>query len=148
MSAADRSETYGQSIRRRREDLRLTQQQLADKAELSKRTVRNVEADDPRVTRRSLTRIEQALLVPPAERAWIRPDMGAAEKLRAAAAGRREYAASGGLDHQVEALHIEACALDRAADLVDGDDSPLYGWLPSWRWSQEMEDALYGRGSS
>lgn len=65
--------------------------------------------------------------------------------LRAAAAGRREYAQGcGGTDNTKlqemhDALLTQAATLDGAARVADGDMGPLYGWLPSWRWTPEME---------
>lgn len=67
--------------------------------------------------------------------------------LRAAAAGRREYAGpecEGGsgnakVDEMREVLLTQAATLDGAAKVADGDMGPLYGWLPSWRWTAEMD---------
>lgn len=62
--------------------------------------------------------------------------------LRAAAAGRREYAdGTGDAAHLAEmrdTLLAQAATLDSAAQIADGDYRPLYGWLPSWRWTPEM----------
>jgi hypothetical protein len=74
-----------------------------------------------------------------------RPD--GAELLRTAAAGRREYAtslegATGTLGAQREALLAQAGVLDQAAKVVEGDLGPMYGWLPSWRWTDEMNERI------
>lgn len=57
--------------------------------------------------------------------------------LRAAAAGRREYAGDGDGPGGQELL-MEAAALEGAARLADGDLTQLYAWLPSWRWTPSM----------
>jgi hypothetical protein len=62
----------------------------------------------------------------------------AAELLRRAAAGRLEYLASCPGQAAREVLETEASTLRHAADVVEGDLRPLYGWLPSWRWTDEM----------
>lgn len=71
----------------------------------------------------------------------------AAGLLRAAAAGRREYARgldgeTGVLGRSREDLELQASTLEQAARVVEGDLGPLYGWLPSWRWTDEMERQL------
>lgn len=40
-------------------------------------------------------------------------------------------------------LEVEALTLEAAAKIAEGDDSPLYGLLPSWRWSPEMVARLH-----
>lgn len=69
--------------------------------------------------------------------------------LRAAAAGRQEYAKSISttetnrvMVRQREDLELQASTLDQAAAIVDGSLEPLYGLLPSWRWTPEMHVAL------
>lgn len=58
--------------------------------------------------------------------------------LRAAAAGRREYAV--GAPPRIAAdLTAEADTLETAARIADGDLTPLYGLLPSWRWTAAMD---------
>lgn len=75
----------------------------------------------------------------------------AAELLRKAADGRDEYAAAlDGSDNrrlieQRELLRVEASVLRRAARVVDGDLGPMFGWLPSWRWTDEMTRRGRGR---
>jgi hypothetical protein len=71
--------------------------------------------------------------------------------LRRAADGRREYAAgidenetNLGLREQRTALLTQAATLDSAVKIMEGDDGPLYGLLPSWRWTDEMERAVLG----
>jgi hypothetical protein len=61
-----------------------------------------------------------------------------ADLFRQTAAGRREYATNAP-ESTAAILETEACALDAAARLADGDLSPMYGWLPSWRWTEEMQ---------
>ena len=41
-------------------------------------------------------------------------------------------------------LAAEARILDAVAQVIDGDLGPLYNWLPSWRWTPEMTEALRG----
>lgn len=66
----------------------------------------------------------------------------ATDLLRKAAEGRRVYAAT---PHaHGELLDAEARLLDRAADVASGDLNPLYGWLPSWQWTDEMNARLGG----
>lgn len=59
--------------------------------------------------------------------------------LKLAAAGRRDYA-NGYTDKQpaewYNALIAEAQCYESAAKIVEGDTSPLYGALPSWRWGE------------
>lgn len=68
--------------------------------------------------------------------------------LRAAAAGRREYAQGCGdtdntkLQEMHDALLTQAATLDGAARVADGDMNPLYGWLPSWRWTSAMDQRV------
>ncbi|NAE18344.1 hypothetical protein [Enterococcus hirae] len=64
-------------------------------------------------------------------------------RLRSMAAGRREYARPGSPHGEV--LEQEAAYYDDAADVAAGDLGPLYGALPSWRWTDEMEAALKGK---
>ena len=72
----------------------------------------------------------------------------AAGRLREAAAGRLEYTEglkgsdNPSLVEQRETLEFQAAMLERAARVVEGDDEPLFNWLPSWRWSQEMWDSI------
>lgn len=60
--------------------------------------------------------------------------------LKLAAAGRREYAASGSEAQHVmtdkQILNAEAQNFESALKIVQGDLSPLYGLLPSWRWGE------------
>lgn len=63
--------------------------------------------------------------------------------LRKAAEGRREYAAKIGEDQAT--MLTQAATLETAAKIMEGDDGPLYGLLPSWRWTDEMERNLHGR---
>jgi hypothetical protein len=60
-----------------------------------------------------------------------------AETFRKIAAGRREYA-EGAPDNQRDVLLTQAAAFDNAAEIASGSDRPLYGLLPSWRWTEEM----------
>lgn len=75
---------------------------------------------------------------------------GGAALLRLAAAGRREYTEglkgsdNPSLIEQNQTLEFQAAMLDQAAAVVDGDLGPLFNWLPSWRWTDEME-AQVGR---
>lgn len=70
--------------------------------------------------------------------------------LRSVAAGRREYAAALAAPieswaiEQRAALEAEAAAFESAAKIVEGDLGPLYGLLPSWRWTGEMTRRLDG----
>lgn len=72
--------------------------------------------------------------------------------LRTVAAGRREYLGSfarneqnPALVRQRETLEMESLLFEMAARITEGDDSPLYGLLPSWRWTDEMTAALYAK---
>ncbi|MDD4866186.1 MAG: hypothetical protein PHQ28_03370 [Mycobacterium sp.] len=67
-----------------------------------------------------------------------------AHTLRKAAEGRREYAKSlrADMPDHAEMLVLQADTLDQAADIAEGDIRPLYSWLPSWRWTDEMTRAL------
>jgi hypothetical protein len=66
----------------------------------------------------------------------------AADLLRLAAAGRLEYLASCPEGSARDVLEAEASTLRHAADVVEGDLRPLYGWLPSWRWTDDMDAQL------
>jgi hypothetical protein len=72
-----------------------------------------------------------------------------AATLRAAAEGRREYANGYGrepeFDDVVAMLRLQADTLDAAALVAEGNLGPLYGWLPSWRWTDEMVAKLHDR---
>ena len=60
--------------------------------------------------------------------------------LKLAAAGRREYASTGSASQHVltdtQILNAEAQNFESALKIVQGDLSPLYGLLPSWRWGE------------
>jgi hypothetical protein len=69
--------------------------------------------------------------------------------LRKVVEGRREYMGSLSenepnlvLREQRRTLEIEALTLEAAAEIAEGKVEPLYGLLPSWRWSDEMVAAL------
>jgi hypothetical protein len=76
---------------------------------------------------------------------------------RECASGRREYLRTiesyvrekdGGQDFapSADALRLQADTLDAVARVINGDLGPLYDWLPSWRWTDEMTRALFQRG--
>ena len=64
-----------------------------------------------------------------------------AEELRAVASGRSEY-----LDGDVSfadadprvLMGAEVITLQTAAEIVEGDITPLFSLLPAWRWTDEM----------
>ena len=58
--------------------------------------------------------------------------------LRMAAAGRREYAEGQGIQSIKNDLELQAVTLESAARIMEGSLTPLYGLLPSWRWTDEM----------
>ena len=62
-------------------------------------------------------------------------------RLETCAAGRREYA-----ENAPDALRAEliaqAAVFESAARIARGDLGPLYGLLPSWRWTPEMHVRL------
>lgn len=60
--------------------------------------------------------------------------------LRYAASARREYLAGAPEDLR-QIVEAECATLDAAAELAEGNMRPLYGWLPSWRWTEEMQAA-------
>lgn len=66
----------------------------------------------------------------------------AAAHLRKIADCRREYLKPGMPEDQLEAISTQVFDLDIAADIVTGDLQPLYGLLPSWRWTDEMIEHL------
>lgn len=70
----------------------------------------------------------------------------AAEKLRSVAAGRRQYlnrmSTTEGNVAQYVAIEDECRVMSLAADIVEGDLRPLFGWLPSWLWTDEMNATL------
>jgi hypothetical protein len=73
----------------------------------------------------------------------------AAAPLRAAADARREYAAlrEAGDPPAALGLRVEAELLEAAARVADGDLCPMCGWLPSWRWTAEMNAARVAEGT-
>lgn len=66
-----------------------------------------------------------------------------ADLFRAAAAGRREYLAACPDERHRELLNLECATLDAVADVIDGNLWPLYSWLPSARWTDQMVAALH-----
>lgn len=76
-----------------------------------------------------------------------KPREDTADLLRAAAAGREEYAVNAPED-SADALRSQAATLRLAADVADGDLSALWYWLPSWRWDQIPEDFKVKRPES
>lgn len=71
----------------------------------------------------------------------VRAELAALFKI--AAEGRREYLRwMEGLVETQEALEHEAGLLDRAARVAAGDLGPLYWWLPTSMWTDEMLAAL------
>lgn len=75
---------------------------------------------------------------------------GIAKLLREVAEGRREYLGSyeknptnPRLRQMRDALVSEISLLEAAAKIAEGDTEPLYGLLPSWRWTDQMTAALY-----
>lgn len=64
-----------------------------------------------------------------------------ADLLTRCANGRREYANNAPADMQ-HILNAEAETLDAVARVLSGDHTPLYAWLPSWRWTPDMLAAL------
>ncbi len=71
--------TYGSLIKQSREDLRLTQEQLAEQLDVSRQAVSKWEADLSRPTREKLGRLSEILNIPPD--AWAQADA----EIRAAA---------------------------------------------------------------
>lgn len=67
-----------------------------------------------------------------------------AATFRSAAIHRREYMGVGEKRHD-ELLSTEVVTLESAAKVADGDLGPLYMWLPSWRWTDEMNARLDAR---
>jgi len=73
---------------------------------------------------------------------WTAPDPSdLAATFRYAAQGRREYLA-GIPDDMRTTMEVEVATLEAAAMVADGRLDPLYGWLPSWRWTDQMQAAL------
>ena len=66
-----------------------------------------------------------------------------AAKLRWVAEGRRSYAAGMPEDTRPQ-LELQIATLEAAARIVDGDTEPLFGLLPSWLWTDEMNAELGG----
>jgi len=64
--------------------------------------------------------------------------------LRLAAQGRREYAKEAP-DTWKETLESQAEALESAAQIMEGKLSPLFGLVPSWMWTEEMQKDLERR---
>lgn len=61
----------------------------------------------------------------------------AALRLRRAAAGRREY--QGGGEDSDRVLAEQAGTIEMCARVVEGDLAPLRYWLPTWRWTDELD---------
>lgn len=64
------------------------------------------------------------------------------------AEGRAEYIQVAPDMQKKEALESEVATLWQAARIAVGDMQPLYGLLPSWRWTPAMNGALRGSPSS
>ncbi len=68
--------------------------------------------------------------------------------LRNAARGRRTYleglAGEPSMAEVQKALELEIATIERCAQVVDGDDRPLFAGLPSRQWTDEMNDSLRG----
>lgn len=66
--------------------------------------------------------------------------------LRACARGREEYAETAPNEMTRTVLLTEATALAAAARIADGDLSPAYSLIPSWRWREAgLPDLVLGR---
>lgn len=72
--------TYGTCIKQAREDLRLTQEQLAEQLDISRQAVSKWEADLSRPTREKLDKLSEILDIPPETWAQIDAEMEAANK--------------------------------------------------------------------
>ena len=72
--------TYGKRIRQARENLRLTQEQLAEQLDVSRQAVSKWEADLSRPTREKLDKLSEILDIPPETWAQIDAKMEAANK--------------------------------------------------------------------
>ncbi|GAA0719422.1 hypothetical protein Drose_05745 [Dactylosporangium roseum] len=96
----------------------------------------------PRTFRARLTDAGRAAFMPAV---WTPPAPGdLAALLRYAAAGRREYLP--GLPEDMRPLvEVEIGTLEAAAVVADGRLDPMYDWLPSWRWTDDMSQALNDR---
>lgn len=70
--------TYGTRIKQAREDLRLTQEQLAEQLDVSRQAVSKWEADLSRPTREKLDRLSDILDIPPETWAQIDAELEAA----------------------------------------------------------------------
>ncbi len=73
--------TYGTCIKQAREDLRLTQEQLAEQLDISRQAVSKWEADLSRPTREKLDRLSEILNIPPGTWAQIDAELEAAAQL-------------------------------------------------------------------
>lgn len=71
-----------------------------------------------------------------------RYDQIRAERLRHVADGRRAYMPGCGDDRLRDRLREEADMWDTAARVAEGDTAPLYGLLPLWMWTDDMDKAL------
>lgn len=73
---------------------------------------------------------------------WTPPKPGdLAALLRYASEGRREYLRDVP-DDMRPLVEVEVSTLESAAVVAEGRLDPLYGWLPSWRWTDEMTNRL------
>lgn len=72
--------TYGTRIKQAREDLRLTQEQLAEQLDVSRQAVSKWEADLSRPTREKLDRLSEILDIPPESWAEIDAEIEAANR--------------------------------------------------------------------
>ncbi len=59
------------------------------------------------------------------------------ELLRLAAKGRRMYMENAP-DDQRDVLEIEAITLEKAVKVLEGNTAYMYGWLPTWMWTEDM----------
>jgi hypothetical protein len=104
-------------------------------------------ADEDRQGFLTAARLDLAALVASGYRREEEVRAEIATTLRSAAAGRREYAdgmpRGAAWEPSVELLNMQATTLESAALVAEGNLEPLYNWLPSRRWTDEMMANLY-----
>ncbi len=95
--------------------------------------------NQPKTLRARLTAAGREAFMPAV---WTPPAPGdLAGLLRYAAEGRREYLRDVP-DDMRPLVEVEVSTLENAAVVAEGRLDPLYGWLPSWRWTEEMTAEL------
>lgn len=76
-------------------------------------------------------------------REGVTPEAAIVGLLREAVTGRRFYVGNAPDEHTRDLLEIECRTIENCLKVLAGDTGPLYNWLPSHMWTEDMVAALY-----